>query len=82
MTTDSEAPSAENNPRVRVDYGLRFDCAANGCDKPCSDDAEVLPRGNAQPVIERVNGHAVTAVQRTVTYSPWTRVIPPTRSHS
>lgn len=63
--------------RVRTDYGLRIDCGRNGCTDPCTDDGLVLARGNAQPTVERVNGHVVTAVERTVTYSTWTDVSTP-----
>lgn len=61
--------------RVRMDYGVRIDCARNGCEKPHGDDGMVLPRGDQEPVIESVNGHAVTAVVRTVTYSTWRDVL-------
>lgn len=66
--------SQGSESRTRIDYGLRIDCEVNGCPEPHGDDGLILPRGNEQPTVERVNGHAVTAVQRSVTYSAWTPV--------
>ncbi len=74
MTNTNTTPAGEYPARTRTDYGLRFDCEKNGCAEPCLPVADVMPRGNQQPVVERVNGHAVTAVERTVTYSEWSAV--------
>lgn len=68
---DAEAARKAEIARVRTDYGLRIDCAKNGCAEPHGEDGEVLPRGRSLPVTEWVNGHAVSPVERTVTYSTW-----------
>jgi hypothetical protein len=63
----------------RVEYGLKWDCEANGCAEPCVDDDSpdgVMVRGTTRPVTQRVNRHAVTVVQRTVTYSAWEQPAP------
>lgn len=67
-TSHSAAPSQ------RVEYGLQWDCAANGCAEPCVDEDSpdgVMVRGSTRPRTQRVNSHAVTVVQRTITYSEW-----------
>lgn len=69
--------TADQDAGVVTEYGLVFDCAAQGCPEPHDDERDVMPRGTAMPVTQRVNGHAVRVVQRTVTYSPWTQVSPP-----
>ncbi|TIC78792.1 hypothetical protein [Nocardioides sp. GY 10127] len=56
---------------VRVEYGLRIDCALQGCDEPHFDNGDVLRRRYERPTTTSVNGHAVTLVQRTVTWAEW-----------
>jgi hypothetical protein len=56
---------------VRTEWGLMLDCAANGCTELHDDDRDVMFRGGERPVTERVNGHAVRVVARTVTTSDW-----------
>lgn len=66
-----QTPLTTESAEVTHEYGLRIDCARNGCEEPHGDDGYVLPRGIESEAIERVNGHAVTFVVRSVTRSPW-----------
>jgi len=56
---------------VTYEYGLRVNCAMNGCGVPHSDDGVVLLRSMDAMSIEKVNGHLVTPVVRSVTRSEW-----------
>jgi hypothetical protein len=65
-----------------TEWGLMFDCTANGCTEVHEHESEdVMHRGRARPDTERVNGHAVRVVSRTVVTSDWraeTTEVPPT----
>lgn len=52
----------------RIEYGLRLDCAKQGCDPPHEDNGRVFFVG-AQPFEDEpeVNGHAATWVKRMIT---------------
>lgn len=59
---------APKEGRTVVEIGRRVDCAANGCETPHSDDGMIMmyhPKATN-------NGHVLTFVERTVTYSDWT----------
>lgn len=72
-TPDKRPWVKEPEPEIRVEYGLRFDCSKDGCRTMHeeADDDTIMPRTGPRPTTRRVNGHAVTVVERTVTYSPW-----------
>ena len=67
---DRTPPAEQDGATQTTEYGLAFDCAAQGCEVQHEDD--VMPRGTTPPLIRRVNRHAVRVVQRTVTHSAWT----------
>lgn len=57
----------------RVEYGVRIDCAKEGCKPPHSDDNEVkMSRTKTEwRKTTTINGHAAKRVKRTVTYGEW-----------
>ena len=73
MTVEDPVHTAEY---VRVEFGRRLDCAAQGCDPLHADNGEVVPWiGQNVPDTSdspTVSNHAAVWVERTVTYSPWT----------
>ena len=60
-----------DRPPTDREYGLRIDCARNGCPEPHEEDGTVLPRTSFSAHTERVNGHAVAFVVRDVARSSW-----------
>lgn len=54
---------------VTYEYGLRLDCAANGCVTPHSDNGRVLPNLGYTRRPTKINGHAVNLVRRSI--GPW-----------
>lgn len=59
-----------------IQYGLAWDCDTNGCDEPHDNPDDIMPRGRTRPHTQRVNGHAVTVIQQTITYSGWEKAAP------
>lgn len=55
--------------RTDIEFAARIDCEKNGCSEPHGDNGDLL-YGRSER-IETVNGHAVTVLKRTVTYSEW-----------
>jgi hypothetical protein len=64
-----KAASGPPGPGVEVQFAARVDCEKNGCETKHGDDGEIFLRSD-EPT-GSINGHAVTVLKRTVTYSEW-----------
>lgn len=64
-----------NNTPTRTEYGYRFDCVKQGCERP-HENADLVYQTTANVVHSwtKVNGHAITWVKRLVIYNDWLEV--------
>lgn len=57
---------------TKVEYAVRIDCTANGCEQPHTDDGEIVGGVRSDSFLPtKINSHVVTTVKRTVTYTEW-----------
>ena len=67
--TDIEVDAAMSETETQ--WGIRLDCAKQGCDPKHADDGHVVRTGPEPHPDSTINNHACVVVTRTVTYTDW-----------